>query len=135
MIIGTGIDIVNIKRISKILNKFPSRFLNHCFTDKEIKEFNKLINNKQKFILKIAGLYAGKEALVKAIGTGFRFGFSFKNIEIINDKFGKPILIVNGNIKKFLEKKYTTIEKIKYHLSISNDEPVAVAIVVIEEEK
>ena len=135
MIIGMGIDVVNIKRIAKILGKFPYRFINRCFTETEIKQFQNLTNNKQKFILKVAGFYAAKEAVVKAIGTGFRFGFSFKDIEITNDNFGKPTLEITGNIKKFLEKKYTSIEKIKYHLSISNDEPVVVAIVIMEEVK
>lgn len=135
MIIGTGIDVVNIKRVAKILTKFPSRFLHRCFTDTEVKQFQKFPANSEKFILKVAGFYAVKEAVVKAIGTGFRFGFSFKDVEIINDNFGKPTLTINGNIKKFLEKKYAAIEKIKYHLSISNDEPVVVAIVIMEEIK
>ena len=133
MIIGTGIDVVNIKRIEKILEKFPSAFLSRCFTDTEIKQIQKL--SKNKYILKTAGFYAVKEALVKAIGTGFRFGFSFKDIEVSNDNFGRPVLKITGNIKKYLEKKYTAIEKIKYHLSISNDEPVVVAVVVMEEIK
>ncbi len=135
MIIGTGIDVVNIKRIAKILGRFPFRFLQRCFTETEIKQFQNLVNNKQKFILKVAGFFAVKEAVVKAIGTGFRFGFLFKDIEIINDDLGKPTVKISGNIKKYLEKKYTNVEKIKYHLSISNDEPVVVAIVIMEEIK
>ena len=135
MIIGTGIDVVNVKRIAKILAKFTSQFLDRCFTDVEVKEFQKFSDVKEKFVLKVAGFYAAKEALVKAIGTGFRFGFSFKNIEIVNDDLGKPVLKITGNIKKYLEKKYAGIEKIKFHLSISNDEPVVVAIVIMEEAK
>ena len=135
MIIGMGIDVVNIKRVEMLILKFPSRFLSRCFTDSEQKIFQKLSNNKKKFILKVAGFYAVKEAFVKAIGTGFRFGISFTDIEISNDNFGKPTLKLDGNAKKYLEKKYPSIEKIKYHLSISDDNPVVVAVVIMEELK
>ena len=74
--------------------------------------------------------FAAKEALSKALGTGIRKGISFKNIEIFNDKLGKPFINLNGSTADFLKKKIKT-KKYFIYLSLSDDRPWAQATVII----
>ena len=74
--------------------------------------------------------YAAKEALSKALGTGIRKGINFKNIEISNNKFGKPSIKLSGSTANFLKKKIKN-KKYSIYLSLSDDEPWAQATVII----
>ena len=98
-IIGIGVDIINNQRIKNSIKK--KKFISRVFTKNEI-----VISKKTKFKKNYyAKRYAAKESLVKAIGTGFRDGLNFKDIEILNDKLGKPYYTINKKIKKFILKK------------------------------
>lgn len=120
-IFGIGIDIIEIKRIEKVLERTP-RFLERNFTEKEIEYFKKK-NFKSE---SIAGNFASKEAVSKAIGTGVR-GFNLKDIEILRDEMGKPIVNVYNNLKEICIK--YNIREIK--VSISHSENYAVSNVII----
>ena len=98
-IIGTGVDIVENSRIKKSIAN--NSFLNRVFTNKEIL-ISKKIKNKTSYFAK---RFAAKESLVKAIGSGFRDGINFKDIEISNNKSGKPSYLINKKIRNFLKKK------------------------------
>ena len=74
--------------------------------------------------------FAAKEALSKALGTGIRKGFSFKDIEIINDNYGKPTILLKGGVAKYLKKKINN-KKYNIYLSLSDDKPWAQATVII----
>ena len=94
---------------------------------------NTVLTNGEKRTNRIecfAKRFAAKEALSKALGTGIREGIDFKNIEIYNDKNGKPFIKLNGNAKKYLKKK---LKRKKYNifLSLSDDKPWACATVII----
>ncbi len=92
-IIGTGVDIVENSRIKKsILN---NSFLNRVFTNEEIL-ISKKMKNKSSYFAK---RFAAKEAFVKSLGTGFRYGFNFKDISVINDKLGKPSFFMSKKLK------------------------------------
>lgn len=130
MILGIGVDIVNIKRIEKVVNSFGDKFLKRCFSDNEILKYRN--KNPLNFISGIAKLFAVKEAFVKALGTGFNLGVTFKNLEVLSDEFGKPFIKVFGYALEQVKKKSLNYENIKYHVSISDDYPTAVAFVVIE---
>lgn len=115
MIIGTGIDIVELKRIELAMNNY--RFIKRILTDKEQLFFNDLSNRRK--IEFLAGRFAAKEAFAKAIGTGFGKQLSWQDIEITPDHYGKPILV-------------SILAKGKVHLSISHSKEYAVANVIIE---
>ena len=125
-IIGLGTDIVNINRIKKIYSKYGNHFLDKILTKSEKKIEGQ--TNKSKNIETIAKRFAAKEAISKAIGYGFSKGIHFKNIEIYNDKNGKPYANLNGKAKKMLSK---ISKKYNIFLSLSDDKPWAVATALI----
>lgn len=122
MIIGIGTDIIEIDRIQKAMDK-GYNFIEKIFTKSEI-EYLKSRNMRPEFV---AGKFAAKEAVAKALGTGFR-GFDFRDIEIDKTTLGKPIVILRGNAKK-MDKKWG---KYKIHLSISHSKENAVAYAILE---
>ena len=125
-IFGIGTDIVNIKRMEKTLKENNVSFKNKIFSRKEIIYCEK----KKKPSSYYAKRFAAKEALSKALGTGIRKGINFKDIEISNDNFGKPSIILKGSTANFLKKKIKT-KKYSIYLSLSDDIPWAQATVII----
>ena len=125
-IFGIGTDIVNIKRMEKTLRENNVSFKNKIFSRKEIIYCEK----KKKPSSYYAKRFAAKEALSKALGTGIRKGINFKDIEISNDNFGKPSIILKGSTANFLKKKIKT-KKYSIYLSLSDDVPWAQATVII----
>ena len=125
-IFGIGTDIVNIKRIYKILKKKNSNFKNRIFSSREII----YCDNKKNPSSYYAKRFAAKEAFTKALGTGINKGISLKNIEIFNDSLVKPKIKLRCSLNKFLRK---IIKKKKYniHISLSDDAPWAQATVLI----
>ena len=123
-IVGNGVDIIeNIRIKNSIKNK---RFVSRIFTTNEIKKSQKL-NNKINYFAK---RFAAKEAFVKALGEGFRNNISFNDIDITNDKKGKPIIKVSNNIEKFIKKKFK-IKKFRIFLSLSDEKKYSIAYVII----
>ena len=125
-IIGLGTDIVNINRIKKIYSKYGNHFLDKILTESEKKIEGKITRSKN--IATIAKRFAAKEAISKAIGYGFSKGIHFKNIEIYNDKNGKPYANVTGKAKTTLSK---ISKKYNIFLTLSDDKPWAVATALI----
>ena len=127
-IIGNGVDIVRNKRIEKSLkiNGFKKRI----FTKYEIINSKKTKNKINYF----AKRFAAKEAFVKAIGTGFRQSINFKDIEIKNNKQGKPLINLSENIKSILKKKFN-INKYKIFLSLSDEKNYSIAYVIFNKIK
>ena len=124
-IIGTGVDIVENIRIKKsIKNKI---FLKKIFTKNEILISKKIIDKSSYF----AKRFAAKEAFSKSLGTGFRNGLSFKDIAIINDKFGKPSFFINKKINDLIKKKFR-IKKFNFLLSISDEKKYSLAFVIFQ---
>ncbi len=123
-IIGNGVDIVENKRIKNSLKN--KNVINRVFTQKEINKSKKLINKINYY----AKRFAAKEAFVKAIGEGFRNNINFGDIEVTNDKKGKPIIKTSNNIKNFLKKKFK-LSKYKIFLSLSDEKKHSIAYVII----
>ena len=128
MIIGHGIDLIDIRRVEKTINRFGNRFINRIFTKGEIIRSD----NRNKRIESYAKRFAAKEACSKALGTGFRSGVYWRDIEVINEKSGKPILKLTGGALKRLEKLITNNNDYNISLSITDDYPWAQANVIIE---
>jgi len=99
MVVGVGIDIIEIERIKKSIEKFNELFLNKIFTQIELEYCLSKKNKYQHF----AARFAAKEAIAKAIATGWSEGFKWKDIEIYNEKNGQPRVKLLGNLKKFLD--------------------------------
>ncbi len=117
-----GIDLVKIDRVRRIYNKFNDRFLLKVFSTREIDQIKK---SKENQITKMAGKFSCKEAASKALGKGMSNGITFKNFEIINDKYGKPILYLHGKVNKNIK------DIISSNVSISHDGEYLVAIVTL----
>jgi len=98
MIKGLGVDIIEIKRISHAIQQ-NKRFIDRIFTISEIDYF-KSCNWSMNTI---AGNFAAKEAIMKALGTGLR-GFKWTDIEVLRDDLGKPFVVLDNNAKNFAEK-------------------------------
>lgn len=122
MIIGVGVDIIEIRRIKSAIEK-NNGFLEKIFTSSEI-EYLKGRNFRPEFV---AGRFAAKEAVSKALGTGFR-GFDFKDIIIESTTLGKPIVVLKGKAKLIAKKE----GEYNLHLSISHGEDNAIAYAVLE---
>jgi holo-[acyl-carrier protein] synthase len=99
MILGIGNDIIEIRRIRAILERYGDRFLNRIFTPNEQ---NYCLNHKESF-RHFAGRFAAKEALSKAMGTGLSSGLTWTDLEILNDVKGKPIVIPSSNLGELLD--------------------------------
>ena len=120
MIRGTGIDIIEIYRIKSAMMK-NNNFIYKIFTEKEIDYFK-----RRKFSSEVvAGNFAAKEAIAKALGTGFR-RFSLKDIEILRDELGAPVAFLHGSSKELVKEPY------KLHVSISHNRENAIAYAVLE---
>ena len=124
-ILGIGVDIIQNKRIKKAIKN--DLFIKRTFSKNEIK-YSKNILNKTNFFAK---RFAAKEAIAKAIGTGFSKKLNFKDIEIINDKNGKPYYSQSKKIKTLINKKFRT-KKFKLFLSISDEKDYSVAFSTIQ---
>ena len=124
-IIGNGVDIVENKRINKLIDN--KKFIKRVFTNKEIK-FSKNIKNKTNYFAK---RFAAKEAFVKALGTGFRNNINLTDIEVINNKLGKPKINISNKAKAFIKKKFK-LDKPKIYVSLSDENKHSIAYVILE---
>jgi len=124
-ILGTGVDIVENSRISKLLkNKL---FIKRIFSNSEILIANKIRDKKGYYSKR----FAAKEAFVKSIGTGFRDDLNYNDISIVNDKLGKPSFVINEKIKKIVKKQFKIIS-FNFFLSISDEKKYSIAYVILQ---
>ena len=124
MIVGIGIDIVRTGRIKEACEKWEKRFLDRIFTAEE-----------QAYCLRhksphhwLGGRFAVKEAMFKAIGTGWRKGVRWVDVETGNHPGGKPFVTVSGKIKEILSEKNVAV----IHVTISHDTDYSVGQVILE---
>jgi holo-[acyl-carrier protein] synthase len=123
MIIGTGIDIVEIEGIKASFEQ-SKRFITRVFTPDEIVYCEKNPYKYQHY----AGRFAAKEAVMKALGTGWNNGISWKQIEIVNNDAGKPDIVFHKQAKLLVAQKNVK----SVHLSISHANQYATALVILE---
>ena len=124
-ILGIGVDIIENKRIKKSIKN--SNFKNRTYSAKELK-LSSLTINKASFFSK---RFAAKEAFAKAIGTGFRNNLNFKDIEVINDKMGKPYYVKTKKITKIVQKNFK-VKNFNCFLSISDEKEYSTAFTIIQ---
>ncbi len=124
MIFGIGTDIIEVDRMRKHLEGNDA-LIEKLFTDHEKEYCEK--GNVTKW-QRYAARFSAKEAFFKALGTGFRFGMAFHEIEVKNNELGKPYIKPHGKVKEYLKK-----EKVQViHLTISHVKEMANAFVVLE---
>jgi holo-[acyl-carrier protein] synthase len=125
MIFGTGLDIVEIDRIKNSLKKYSPKFEQKIFTSNEIDYCESQRDPAKHF----AARFAVKEAVSKCMGTGITGALGFKDMEVINEKTGKPILVMTGKGKELFKK----LELKSIHISISHDSTHAIAHAIAEQ--
>ena len=124
-ILGIGVDIVKNKRLkNSIKNK---SFISRLFTLLEIKN-SRLVKDKSIYFSK---KFAAKESFSKALGTGFRKGLNFKDVEILNDNLGKPYFRLNNKTKKIILK-ILKVKNFDIFLSISDEKEYSIAFTIIQ---
>jgi holo-[acyl-carrier protein] synthase len=124
MIFGIGTDIIEVKRMEDRLADNDA-LKQKIYTPSEQRYCDQgKVTRFQRF----AARFAAKEAFFKALGTGYRYGMAFHEIEVMNDELGKPYIVLHGKVKEYLEEKgVKTI-----HLTISHVKEMASAFVIIE---
>jgi holo-[acyl-carrier protein] synthase len=124
-IVGIGVDIIENKRIKNSLKNL--NFKKRIYSTKELAQ-SSLSKNKVGFFSK---RFAAKEAFAKALGTGFSGNLNFKDIEIVNDKKGKPYYLKSKKISKIIHKNFN-IKKYNCFLSISDEKDYSTAFTIIQ---
>ena len=127
-ILGTGIDIVENYRLKKILLKKKSNFKKKIFTINEVAYCEKKSNSINCYSKR----FAAKEAFVKALGIGFRKNINFKDIEVVNNTYGKPYISINKKIANKI-KTIFKVKKFNISLTISHEKKHSIASVIISE--
>ncbi len=121
MIESLGIDLIEIKRVKTVLEKWGKRFLQRVYTPREVE----YCSRKRHPETSLAGRFAAKEAVMKALGTGLSSGVTWKDIEVINDGKGKPEVSVHGKTKRILGKR-----KILISISHTKEDAIAQAVII-----
>ena len=128
MTLTNGIDIIDIRRIKKTIDKFGDKFKKRCFSHNEILRSENTIKSSESY----AKRYAAKEACAKALGTGLARGVFWKDIEVFNDRYGKPKIKLHNKAIKFLRKINKELN-CTIELSLTDEANYAIANVIIYE--
>ena len=124
MIVGIGIDLVLVSRVRKLAERFPERIGHKVFTAAELV----YCLAKADPAISLAGRFAAKEALMKALGTGWGSGVRFIDIEIIRAPSGQPSVALSGRASEIAHARGIT----DWHVSITHDGDFAMAMVIAE---
>ena len=124
-ILGIGVDIIQNKRIRILISN--KTFIKKTFGKNEVKFSKKTLNKTNYF----AKRFAAKESFAKSLGTGFRNNLNFKDIEILNNKIGKPYYFKSKKIDKIINKKFK-VKKYNLFLSISDEKDYSIAFTILQ---
>lgn len=127
MIIGIGSDLVDIRRIERILDCYGERFIDRIFTVEERRRSDRRANRAASY----AKRYAAKEACSKALGTGFRGGVYWRDLGVVNLPSGRPTLVLTGGALERLEAMTPSGMVARIELTLTDEIPLASALVII----
>lgn len=127
MIIGIGSDLIDIRRIEAVILRQGNRFLERVFTSDE----QKRAESRAHPVASYAKMFAAKEALIKALGTGLAKGVTWHNIEIKRDPWSAPSIVLSGMALEHFEQRVPSGLAGKIHLSMTDEPPYAQAFVVL----
>ena len=123
MIIGIGVDNVDVRRIAATLEQYGEQFEQKIFTPEEIVYCRW---TPERSAERYAARFAAKEAFAKAIGTGIRMGFRWKEVSVGKEKTGRPVLHLSGRMAE-------RYGHLRHHISLSHTDEMAIAKVILEE--
>jgi holo-[acyl-carrier protein] synthase len=124
VIAGIGVDIVDVSRVAKLVERYGDRFLRRVFTDSEAAYAAGSGNPAER----LAGRFAVKEAVMKALGTGKTQGILWRDVETVRGTFGKPVVHLHGQAVQWMKNRGADT----LHVSITHDGGKAMAFVIIE---
>ena len=124
MIAGIGVDIVDVARIQALLDRYGDRFLRRVYTEAETAYAMGVANRAER----LAGRFAVKEAVMKALGTGKSQGILWKDVETVRGRYGKPEVRLRGQAVKWAKMRGSS----SVYASITHDAGKAVAFVILE---
>ncbi|HEX5317783.1 MAG TPA: holo-ACP synthase [Stellaceae bacterium] len=127
MIIGIGSDLIDIRRIDEAIKRYGDRFLDRIFTETERKRCDRRANRAEGY----ARRFAAKEAMSKALGTGFRRGVFWRDLGVVNMPGGQPGMLLTGGALKRLEALVPAGMTARIDVSLTDEPPLAQAIVII----
>ena len=127
MILGIGSDLIDIRRIERTLQRFGDRFVQRVFTETERRKSDRRANRAASY----AKRYAAKEACAKALGTGFRAGVFWRDMGVVNLQTGQPTMLLTGGALQRLQSITPPGMRPRIDVSITDEPPLAQAIVVI----
>lgn len=130
MILGIGSDLVDIRRVERILASYGDRFVDRIFTPEERRRSDGRKNRAASY----AKRYAAKEACSKALGTGFRCGVYWRDLGVVNLPSGRPTLVLAGGALKRLEAMTPPGMVARIELTLTDEIPLASALVIISAE-
>jgi holo-[acyl-carrier protein] synthase len=128
MIIGIGNDIIDIRRVEKVLERHGTRFTERIFTEVEVRKSER----RRLRAASYAKRFAAKEACAKALGTGMALGVFWKDMGVVNLPGGKPTMVLTGGAERRLKAMLPAGHRPLVHLTITDDFPMAQAFVIIE---
>jgi holo-[acyl-carrier protein] synthase len=128
MIVGIGNDTIDIRRVEKVLERHGERFTHRIFTDIEVRKSER----RRLRAASYAKRFAAKEACSKALGTGMSRGVFWRDMGVVNLPSGKPTMALTGGAAKRLAALVPTGHRPEIHVTITDDFPLAQALVIIE---
>jgi holo-[acyl-carrier protein] synthase len=131
MIIGIGSDLIDIRRVAKVIERHGERFLDRIFTDAERAKADRRAKNEKMVVATYAKRFAAKEACSKALGTGIRRGVWWRDMGVINLPGGRPTLQLTGGALARLQSLTPQGHAARIDLSMTDDWPMAQAFVII----
>ena len=131
LFVGIGNDLIDIRRIGRVLEKYNKRFLNRIFTEEELRKAESRKKSNKLYISTLAKRFAAKEATAKALGTGFRNGVFWRDIGVLNLSSGKPTIKMIGGAKKQLNSLISEQYLPVIDLTMTDEYPYAEAFVII----
>ena len=127
IILGTGIDLIDIRRVERTLHRFGERFTHRCFTETERARSDRRMRRAESY----AKRYAAKEATAKALGTGLARGVFWRDIGVVNLPGGKPTVALEGGAARRLLAMTPDGMRAYVELSLTDEPPLAQAFVII----
>jgi holo-[acyl-carrier protein] synthase len=127
MILGLGSDLIDIRRIERVIEQYGDRFLSRVFTEVERKKCDGRANRAASY----ARRFAAKEACSKALGTGFRHGVFWRDLGVVNLASGRPTMQLTGGAARWLEEMTPAGMTPRLDVSLTDEPPMAQAIVII----
>jgi len=127
MILGLGLDIIDIRRIERTLERFGDRFTHRIFTETERNKADGRLLRAATY----AKRFAAKEACSKALGTGFRRGVFWRDLQVANLPSGKPTVVLTGGAALRLQEMVPLGMAANIDVTMTDDHPLAQAMVII----